>query len=199
MRLSRILVAAGARPPPPPPPSTLAAALHMLPHMHPAPATLPMEAVRFSMLAAVPSPSLTGCLAIRRLHSMAAAPASARGHRAAILVKVGSGLFSLVKIPKAMGMDRISLLKTLQLDAAFSETLAGVALDKCAVHVIASTSKAEPQAAETAAARELRGAETLGDLAAGLAGVSLGAGANLFVRVLLPPRPGSLWEAGEVG
>jgi hypothetical protein len=184
MRLSRLLVAAGARPP--------AAAARAPPLLRRAPVTAAAAgAARFGALAAVPLVLPTSWLSTRGLHGTAVASTGARGPpaaRSAVLVKVGSGLFSLAKIPKATGMDRMSLLEALAESKAFAASLTGVALDKCAVRVCVSASKKAPTAAEEAAARELEGAETLGDLAAGLAGASPGAGAtNLFVRVDLPP------------
>jgi len=54
-----------------------------------------------------------------------------------------------------------------------------VALSKCTVRVGAGASKKTPSNEDAAAALELEGAETLGDVAAGLVG-------NLFVHVQLP-------------
>jgi hypothetical protein len=197
LRLSRLLGAAGARPP--------VAQAAALPRLRPAPASAAAAgAARFGWLAAVPLLLPTSWLSTRGLHGTTAASTGARGRpaaRGAVLVKVGGGKYLVVDRAGLVRMKSGALLKALEQDKAFATKLAGVALDECAVFVCASTSKKAPTAGEEAAARELEGAETLGDLAAGLAGASPGAGTpNLFVRVALPPRPGSTWTAvGEDG
>lgn len=99
---------------------------------------------------------------------------------ATVLVKVGDdGLWALVKTDLS-NADRMTLLKALR-DGAFEVELRDVPLSKCAVKVCASTSKRAPSIEEESAARALEGAETLGDVAAGLAG-------NLFIHVQLPAK-----------
>ena len=103
----------------------------------------------------------------------------------AVLVKVGeAGLYSLIKVPKVMGMDRMSLLEALASHKGFAATLSGVALHECVVRVCASASTKAPSTAEAAAASELEGTETLCTLASSVAPTPLGS--NLFVRVTLP-------------
>ena len=101
----------------------------------------------------------------------------------AVLVKVGAGLWSLVKTDLAMA-DRVSLLEALAATRAFEVSLQGVPLDKCAIRVCASASDEEPSEAEAGSALELKGAKTLGALATGMEG-------NLFVRVQLPAAEGT--------
>jgi len=98
-----------------------------------------------------------------------------------VLVKVGEGLYSDVDITAEalMGMRRMALLKALKRDDSFAVKLRDVALDDCTVRVCASASKQAPSTDEEASARQLQGGDSLGDLAAGLAG-------NLFIRVQLP-------------
>ena len=146
--------------------------------------------MRFGGLAAI-------WLATRCLHGVPAASAAGGGLTAggAIVVKVGDGKYLTVDLTDALSMKSGALLKALKHDETFATTLAGVALDKCAVRVCASVSKKSPAAAEEASARELEGIETLGELAMDLMGVTPAAGTNLFVRVTLPPYPGSMMTA----
>ena len=95
-----------------------------------------------------------------------------------MLVKVGDGLWSLVKMD-LIAADRMSLLKALKHDEAFEVELRDVPLSMCTVRVCASASDEEPSEAEVRGANELKGAKKLGDLAAGMAG-------NLFIHVQLP-------------
>ena len=95
-----------------------------------------------------------------------------------MLVKVGDGLWSLVKMD-LIAADRMSLLKALKHDEAFEVKLRDVALDDCTVRVCTSASNKAPSDKEVVAARELEGAEALGDLAADMAG-------NQFIHVQLP-------------
>ena len=96
-----------------------------------------------------------------------------------VLVTVGEGPWSLVKAD-LFTLDRVSLLVALKHDEAFEVELRDVALSKCKVRVCASASKTAPSDQEAAAACELEGANTLGEVAAGLVGN------NLFIHVLLP-------------
>ena len=103
----------------------------------------------------------------------------------AVLVKVGeAGLYSLIKVPKVMGMDRGSLLEALASHKGFAATLSGVALHECVVRVCTGASDEGPSATEAAAASELEGTETLRTLASSVAPTP--PGSNLFVRVALP-------------
>ena len=124
-----------------------------------------------------------------RFHGTAAggppAVPEARAPQPAVLVKAGdAGHYSLVKLPDMMGMDRMALLEALAGTKGFSPKLAGVALHDCAVRVCASASKKALSAVEGAAANELEGAETLGDLATPM--LTTLPVANLFVRIVLP-------------
>ena len=118
--------------------------------------------------------------------SPAAPEKVARAHRPpAVLVKLGeAGLYSLVRFPKILDMDRMSLLKMLRRDDGFAVTLRDVPLSQCTAHVCASTSEEAPSAAEAAAASALVGIKTLRTLAASMAAAQ--PGAHLFVRVALP-------------
>ena len=95
-----------------------------------------------------------------------------------VLVKVGEGKH-LSFNDASLGMTSGALLVALAGTRAFEVELRDVALSECAVRVCASASKRAPSEQEAAAARGLEGAETLGDVAADLAG-------NLFVHVQLP-------------
>ena len=99
----------------------------------------------------------------------------------AVLVKVGDGQYSLVKLD-LMDKDRLSLLKALKHDEGFERSL-DVALDQCVVTVCASANKKSPSEAEKASACALEGTETLGELASDMAAA---AGTKIFVRVTLP-------------
>jgi hypothetical protein len=88
---------------------------------------------------------------------------------------------TLCALPGASGLDRASLLTALLHNDLFATRLAGVALDACTVEACASASDEEPSAAEAAAAVPLKGAKTLGRVAA-----NAPPGANLFVVVRLP-------------
>ena len=107
----------------------------------------------------------------------------------AILVKVGddAGPFYAFKDPGALDLDGMSLLKALQHDEGFARRLAGVALDGCTVHVCASASDEEPSAYEAKTAVPLKGAKTLGALAASVVATLPDGAYYLFVRVRLPP------------
>ena len=96
-----------------------------------------------------------------------------------VLVKVGDGKHLSFDDASVMGMTSGALLKALKRDEAFEVELRDVALSKCTVRVCASVTKTAPSDLEAAAARGLEGAETLGDVAAGLVG-------NLFIHVQLP-------------
>ena len=95
-----------------------------------------------------------------------------------VLVKVGEGLWSRVQTDLSKE-DRMSLLEMLAGTRAFAVKLRDVALDDCAVCVCASASNKAPSTDEEASARQLEGGDSLGDLAADLAG-------NLFIHVQLP-------------
>jgi hypothetical protein len=97
-----------------------------------------------------------------------------------VLVKVGDGLWSLVKADLSQE-DRVSLLVALKRDEAFEVELRDVALSKCTVRVCASASDEEPSAAEAGSALELKGAKTLGALTTGMGNN------NLFIHVQQPP------------
>ena len=130
-----------------------------------------------------PPVPLARWMAMHSHDGVAGAPSAvpeARAPQPAVLVKAGdAGHYSLVKLPDMMGMDRMALLEALAGTKGFSPKLAGVALHDCAVRVCASASNKAPSDQEVVAARELEGAETLGDLAAGMAG-------NQFIHVQLP-------------
>ena len=97
-----------------------------------------------------------------------------------VLVKVGDGKYlTFDGAGVLMSMSSGTLLKALKHDEAFEVKLRDVALDDCTVRVCASASNKAPSDQEVVAARELEGAETLGDLAAGMAG-------NQFIHVQLP-------------
>ncbi len=100
-----------------------------------------------------------------------------------MLVKVGEGLWSLVKADLSK-QDRVGLLEALAGTRAFEVSLLGVPLDKCAVRVCTSASKKAPSDQEAAAVRELEGADTLGDVTADLVN-------NLFIHVQLPSSAGA--------
>ena len=100
----------------------------------------------------------------------------------AVLVKVGDGQYSLVKLD-LMEMDRMGLLEALAASRGFAVELRDVALGQCIVTACASASKNSPSEAEKASSCTLEGTETLGELASGMAAA---AGTNLFVRVTLP-------------
>ena len=95
------------------------------------------------------------------------------------LVKVGAGRYLTVD-GVSLSATSGSLLRALKRDEAFEVELRDVPLSNCTVRVCASASSKAPSADEAAAARALEGAETLGDVAAGLVG------GNLFIRVELP-------------
>jgi hypothetical protein len=116
---------------------------------------------------------------------------AAQAHRPpAVLVKVGdAGLYSLVKLPEGLGMDRLSLLEALASSKGFAVKLRDVALDEGAVHVCTSASEEAPSAAEAGAASALVGIKTLGTLAASMPAAQ--PGAHLFVHVALPPPAAS--------
>ena len=113
------------------------------------------------------------------------------GKTRAVLVKMGddAGPFYLLKDPGALGLDGMSLLEALADTKGFAPDLAGVALQRCTVHVCTSASDERPSADEVKTAVPLEGAKTLGALAA-----TAPPGANLFVRVTLP---GSAAAAGN--
>ena len=100
----------------------------------------------------------------------------------AVLVRVGDGLWSGVRL-NLMDMDRMALLKALKHDEAFSVELRDVPLGKCAVSVCASALKKAPSKEEESAARELEGAETLGNL---VGNMCTAARPYLYFRVALP-------------
>ena len=107
-----------------------------------------------------------------------------------VLVKVGDGLWSLVKID-LIAADRMSLLEALAGTRAFDVKLRDVALDECTVLVCASASDEEPSEAEARSALELKGAKPLSALAASLVG-------SLFIHVLLPaPTAAGAGAGGE--
>lgn len=116
----------------------------------------------------------------------AAAASTALPSTKNVLVKVGSGKYLTVGFIDALSMSSGDLLKALMHDEVFAPELAGVALGRCAVYVCTSASKKAPSADEAAAALELEGAETLGDLTASLAPAP-SSGTYLFVHVRLPP------------
>jgi hypothetical protein len=78
---------------------------------------------------------------------------------------VDGGQYTVVD-RSALRMHRTELLKALA-HGDFAEQLAGVVLTQCTVTVAASASEEAPSAAEEAASRALKGAVTLGRLAAG--------------------------------
>ena len=118
--------------------------------------------------------------------ALAAPDKVARAHRPpAVLVKLGdAGLYSSVRFPKVLDMDRMLLLEALASSKGFAVELRDVPLSKCTAHVCASTSEEVPSAAEAAAASALVGIKTLRALAASMTAAQ--PGANLFVRVALP-------------
>ena len=109
-----------------------------------------------------------------------------------VLVKVGEGKHLSFDDASVMGMTSGALLKALKRDEAFEGELRDVTLSKCTMRVCASASKTAPSDLEAAAARELEGAETLDDVAAGLVG-------NLFVHVQLPAAAAAAAAAAGVG
>ena len=97
------------------------------------------------------------------------------------LVKVGDGKYLTFDDGAGvlMSMSSGALLEALAGTRAFEVELRDVPLSMCTVRVCASASNKAPSDQEVVAARELEGAETLGDLAAGMAG-------NQFIHVQLP-------------
>ena len=113
-----------------------------------------------------------------------AAPGAPTAQPVAVLVKVGDGLWSLIK-QDLREMDRMSLLKALKHDEAFEVELRDVPLSRCAVTVFATASDEGPSEAEESDTKELKGAKTLGDLAGSMLTVAL---PYLCIRVA--PRAG---------
>jgi len=102
--------------------------------------------------------------------ALAAASAAPAPAPAAVLIMVEGGQYrelAGVATDAVLEMRVTALLNALQQDGIFAKALAGVMLDRCTVTVATSASEEAPSAAEEAASRALKGAVTLGRLAAG--------------------------------
>ena len=96
-----------------------------------------------------------------------------------VLVKVGEGKCIAFDDAAVLSFTSGALLLALAETSLFAVKLRGVPLDDCAVLVRAHASLKWSSAVEATPALELEGGETLGAVAAGLAG-------NLFIHVQLP-------------
>ena len=94
-----------------------------------------------------------------------------------VLVQLGDGPYS--RVDGVAAMDRADLLLKLADSRLFSRSLRDVPLGECTLHVCASRSDEDSSANDALSARELKGARTLGALAADLVG-------SLFIQVRLP-------------